>query len=239
MATGGAIGVDGGALDAPLAKCSDITTQSACDLRSDCHSVFEDPGTCGCATSGCCARFRSCADGDKADCIGPAACDMLTPHCESPYLVSYRDLCYEGCVKESDCGAPACPQAPPANGAACGPVSQTCYYEDCAGAGRTVATCAARVWKATTGACTALWCEPNPDSPYALTCSAGKICVITSSSGPALIVTPMCVDHNCGTGPIAPQCIPSLNGTCTATYSLAGVVVKCQTTSSCGDAACS
>jgi hypothetical protein len=238
-ATGGATGLDGGTPDAPLAKCSDVTTQAECDARSDCHSVFVDPGTCGCAASGCCARFQNCADGDMADCGGPAACTMATPHCESPYVVAYRGSCFEGCVKESDCAPPACPQAPPANGASCGSVSQTCLYEDCAGVGRTVATCTYRAWQVTTGACASVYCEPNPDSPYALSCAAGKVCVVTTTTGGgAPIVTPMCVDHTCGTGPITSQCVPSLNGTCTASYSLGGAIFRCQIVADCGDAAC-
>jgi hypothetical protein len=238
MATGGATSVDGGTPDAPLAKCSEVSSQTECDARSDCHSVFEDPGTCGCATPGCCARFRSCVDGDQADCVGPALCTMMEPPCESPYVVSYQPFCYEGCVKESDCAVPACPPAPPANGATCGPLSQTCYYEDCAGSGRTVATCTARAWQVTTGTCASVYCEPNPDSPSALSCPAGTVCVITTRRGGALIVTPMCVDHACGTGPITPDCVPSLDGTCTTSYSLGGAIFRCETVVDCGDAAC-
>lgn len=244
-ATGGAGGFDGGIPsfdggppDAPLARCSDITTETECNARSDCHSVFEDPHNCACAALGCCARFRACADGDKANCSGPAACAMPTPYCEGPYLVAYQGSCFEGCVKQTDCAPPPCPQVPPMNEASCGPVSQTCYYEDCAGSGRTVATCNGRAWQVTTGACTSVYCEPNVDSPYAITCAAGKVCAVTRSSGGAPIVTPMCVDHACGTGPISPTCIPSLSGTCTGKYSLGGAIIQCLLPSSCGDAGC-
>jgi hypothetical protein len=243
LGSGGAPGMDGGAPDAPPAKCSDVTTQAECDARSDCHSVFVDPGDCGCAASGCCARFQSCADGDQANCDGPVACRMALPHCEPPYIVSVQGSCYEGCVKQTDCALPPCPQAPPANGAACGPVavSQTCYYEDCAGAGRTVATCAAgtSVWAVTTGACATIACEATPDSPNGIACPAGKVCVLITSSGPIPpTTTSTCVDHTCGTGPITSECVPSLYGTCTATYSVAGAIFQCQTVSDCGPFIC-
>jgi len=84
--------------------CADVTTLAACDVRSDCHSVFEDPGTCGCATPGCCAHFARCADLDRAHCMsGAALCAMVPPHCEQPYVISYTGSCYEGCVRTTEC----------------------------------------------------------------------------------------------------------------------------------------
>jgi hypothetical protein len=223
------------------ATCSELPTQAACEARSDCHSVFVDPGNCECSTLGCCARFQSCADGDKANCTGPVACAIATPHCEGPYVVSIKGSCFEGCVKQTDCALPACPPAPPGNGAACGPVpvSQTCYYEDCAGAGRTVATCSVGVgaWQVTSNPCAALACE-DPNFPSGLTCPAGKVCIITKSIGGALMTTSTCVDHTCGTGPITPECVPSLYGNCTETTSAAGTIFHCELVANCGDAGC-
>jgi hypothetical protein len=91
--------------DAIPVSCSQLTTQGACEARSDCHPVFHDPGTCGCATKGCCARFSACADGGKATCTMPTtmACTVVTPFCESPYVLSYTKICYEGCVLQSEC----------------------------------------------------------------------------------------------------------------------------------------
>jgi hypothetical protein len=84
--------------------CSQVTTLSECEARTDCHSVFVDPGTCGCATVGCCAHFSFCASGDQAQCHGTVACAMAPPFCESPaYVVSYVNNCYEGCVQAKDC----------------------------------------------------------------------------------------------------------------------------------------
>jgi hypothetical protein len=86
--------------------CGNVTTQAECDARDDCHSVFLDPNTCGCAEVGCCARFSRCADGGHAQCDAPiVTCDMVTPYCEDPaYVLSYTGQCYEGCVKPDDCG---------------------------------------------------------------------------------------------------------------------------------------
>ncbi len=105
---GGAAGAGGGTAgrggSGGATACASVTTLAACDARSDCHSVFEDPGTCGCLALGCCAHFLRCADGDRASCTPNAiACDAATPHCESPYTVSYTNVCYEGCVRNTEC----------------------------------------------------------------------------------------------------------------------------------------
>ena len=84
--------------------CSTVATESACDARTDCHSVFIDPGTCGCAGVGCCAHFARCADGAKASCTGTVVCKTTTPFCDAPaFVVSYTASCYEGCVRPSEC----------------------------------------------------------------------------------------------------------------------------------------
>ena len=88
------------------AACDQVTTVEECDARSDCHSVFTDPGTCGCASIGCCAHFSGCAPGDHGQCRQPSglACRIATPFCESPaFVVSYTSNCYEGCVRADDC----------------------------------------------------------------------------------------------------------------------------------------
>jgi len=91
------------AIACPL-PCDQATTLDACDARPDCHPVFVDNRTCGCAALGCCAKFSRCAAGATALCKAPPiACDALTPYCEGPYVVSYTNACYEGCVRSSDC----------------------------------------------------------------------------------------------------------------------------------------
>ena len=114
---GDACSSDGGANDVASGSCSQVTTQTECDSRSDCHSVFVDPGTCRCAAAGCCAHFSRCADGGRANCSGPALCNIKAPFCESPYVVSYTSNCYEGCVQPSECagGDAAIPPSGDAN----------------------------------------------------------------------------------------------------------------------------
>jgi len=91
-------------LDAAAGSCAQETTVAACDARTDCHSVFVDPHTCGCAALGCCAHFHACAEGKKANCTGPVGCTIPTPYCEGPYVISYANACYEVCVRATACG---------------------------------------------------------------------------------------------------------------------------------------
>jgi hypothetical protein len=83
--------------------CSQATTSEACQARSDCHAVYDDPRNCTCLALGCCARFHQCADGAKATCSGDPQCERMAPYCEGPYVVSYTATCYEGCVLAGIC----------------------------------------------------------------------------------------------------------------------------------------
>jgi hypothetical protein len=84
--------------------CDAVTTLDGCEARTDCHSVFVDPGTCGCAAVGCCAHFSRCVAGDKAKCTPPTLlCRVATPFCEGTFVVAYTDSCFEGCVQKKDC----------------------------------------------------------------------------------------------------------------------------------------
>jgi hypothetical protein len=106
---GGAPGIGGsgsggnGVGGAPGNDCDQQLTLFDCNARPDCHAVFFDPGSCTCSSLGCCAQFHHCAGGFTAICTGLITCAVLPPHCESPYLISYRDGCYEGCVHYRDC----------------------------------------------------------------------------------------------------------------------------------------
>jgi hypothetical protein len=226
--------VDAAPSDTPLAACSQVATEADCNLRGDCHSVFVDPGTCGCAGAGCCAHFDHCADGKTANCTGPALCKLATPFCEAPFVLSYTGTCYEGCVRQGECPAPTCPQTAPSNASACGPVDFSCFYEDCAGAGRTQAACTTGKWTVQTAACTTTACAGGGITPGTLTCDIGKICVRTTGGGGAYVITPSCATNACGTGPITTQCIQGLSGSCFANTSLSGVQVSCSLPSSCG-----
>ena len=86
--------------------CASVSTLDECEVRTDCHSVFVDPGTCGCAAVGCCAHFSRCADGDLVPCKASApGCASPPPFCETPvYVVSYANNgCPDGCVQPKDC----------------------------------------------------------------------------------------------------------------------------------------
>jgi hypothetical protein len=83
------------------APCSSVTTQAACDARTDCHSVLAENGTCDCPIV---TTFDHCADGNKVACKGTPTCQRVMPYCEPPdYAVSYTTDCYEGCVRPSEC----------------------------------------------------------------------------------------------------------------------------------------
>jgi hypothetical protein len=88
-------------LDCP-APCSVTNDAAQCNSRPDCHAVFYDPGTCDCATPGCCMQFQQCADG-PAQCTGNPACAIPSPICGPGYVTSYTTNCYEGCVLSSEC----------------------------------------------------------------------------------------------------------------------------------------
>jgi hypothetical protein len=223
---GGSSSLDGGAPDASsLPKCSEVTSQSDCDARTDCHSVFDDSPLCACVTPGCCAIFRGCANGGTANCTGVTACEMVEPFCQPPYVVSYTSLCYEGCVHQDDCNLLPCPTSAPIDGNPCSKASGTCYYEDCAGAGRMLATCSAGTWKVQSAHCGSFDCQAPGKDGGVLTCTPGQICVVMTST--SFNVTPSCESHTCGTGPMSTNCIHGTAGSCNPKYKVDGTVVSC------------
>jgi hypothetical protein len=98
---------DSAASDAPGGACSSLTLLADCQARSDCHAVYLDQITCGCASVGCCIHFNRCADGGKAVCTAPATfgCTIAAISCVGAYVNSYTTNCYEGCVLPSECGS--------------------------------------------------------------------------------------------------------------------------------------
>jgi hypothetical protein len=115
----------------------------------------------------------------------------------------------------------SCPAAAPVSGANCSG-AQTCFYEDCAGAGRTVASCANGTWTVQTGPCTGVFCQSQ-------TCAVGQVCLMLG--GGALLV--QCVDNACGTAAISCGCLQSCAGSCFVGGSLqAGVTINCNTCTS-------
>jgi hypothetical protein len=111
-------------------------------------------------------------------------------------------------------GQAPCPSTPPQSGAAC--TSGDCAYENCAGEGRTAASCRNGAWVVETAACDVVTCG-------SVTCAAGQICL--QQVGGALISS--CVQNTCGSAPIACSCLGSCVGTCSVLGSTAGTTVTC------------
>jgi hypothetical protein len=227
---------DAGTSDAPSASCAQVTTQAACDSRSDCHSVFLPGTTCGCAAAGCCELFNRCADGGRANCTGPVACLAPQPVCVTPYAPSYTNVCYEGCVLQSECAGadagvttPTCPSTPPTNASSCGSTNMTCFYDNCPSTGRTQATCAGGAWIVQIAACGTVSCTPIATSgvvaPKPLTCPSGQVCLVTGSGN----YTGQCIENACGQGPVTAECGTTIGG-CVLTATLtSGVTITCNT----------
>ena len=215
---------DAGTTDAAPVSCSQVTTQAACDSRSDCHSVFMDIGACGCSAIGCCERFSRCADGGRAKCTPPVGfgCTIAQPSCWGLYVMSYTSNCYEGCVLPSECAVsvPGCPFVAPTNGSPCSSPGASCFYDNCPGTGRTQATCTGGTWTAQTATCSSVSCVGT-------SCPSGQLCLIME--GGARIV--QCVNNVCGQGPVAPECGTS-PGSCSVNATLTGgVTITCNTCS--------
>lgn len=235
-----ATGIDAGADGSPVdvaagpdgpASCGQLGTQQACEQRSDCHAVFEDPRDCACAALGCCARFKQCATGGLAQCSGTVAFNTASPYCEGPYVVAYANGCFEGCVAKTDCAsATICPTVAPVDRATCSG-AVTCSYQDCAGAGRTLATCRSNLWTVETAACDTTRCAGAGTTATTLICKADEVCVLTTSGGGAYWIRPDCVKNTCSPAAVATTCLPGLSGSC----SVDSVgIVHCSESSSCG-----
>lgn len=198
---------------AACTPCDSVDSLAECEMRTDCHSVFENPQGCDCPLPGCCARFERCADNERADCTGASLnCEAVTPYCEHPaYVVSYSGICYEGCVAPKDC-APSpptpCPESVPVDGSVCGGDSQ-CYYDACPSGGRAIAICSGRVWSVDTGTVCAVEC-----AGFGAQCGDGEICLV--HAGGAVQIE--CIPNGCGTGPVLPDCA----GNCQVSFSLDG-----------------
>jgi len=113
-----------------------------------------------------------------------------------------------------------CPNAPPADGDTC-TAARSCFYEDCAGVGRTVATCGQGTWSVTSGPCDTVVCE---NGITGTSCDVGKVCVAIASGVPVNL----CVPNSCGTGPVSCDCVESCIGSCSVRGTVAnGIVIDC------------
>lgn len=139
-----------------LEPCAAVTTQVACDARTDCHSVFGKCSGCSCPTAGCGVGFIGCADGGTASCMGMTSCQSTPPDCTSTntttYVVSYANGCYEGCVRPSECDSAPCPF----------PVNIGCFSGALCASAQVQPVCVHGEWRCPVGASSAVHC-PSPD----------------------------------------------------------------------------
>jgi hypothetical protein len=100
--------------------------------------------------------------------------------------------------------APACPAFAPLGASSCDSDGQVCFYEDCVGAGRTVATCQKLggprgSWSLRTAACGTVHCAGLPG---AMSCASGQVCSVTEGG----TIGGTCAQSTCGTGPVSCAC---------------------------------
>ena len=116
----------------------------------------------------------------------------------------------------------ACPSMAPAASSPCTSTNLSCFYEDCAGAGRTQATCGSNgTWSIDTAACGTITCS-NYGVISPTTCQPGQYCRITYAGASYA----MCVTSTCGQGPVTDSCLSSYS--CSVSKSLTnGIIVSC------------
>lgn len=135
--------------------------------------------------------YSKCADPSCADGPQQGYCDT-SGDCGLP-----KPVC-------SDTSAPSCnncPATPPMAGSACEPCADVpaCTYNDCAGAGRTVAQCVGNAWQVMTEACDATDCD-------GLKCGA-QVCLTVQGQAAG---DKRCADDPCAGGPLTCECAASL-----------------------------
>ena len=121
---------------------------------------------------------------------------------------------------------PTCPQHPPAQAASCATLGETCAYEECASAGRTVARCQDGSWSLENAPCAdSVVCSGRPGL---MSCEKGQLCLMIASG--ALIT--QCVPNDCGDGPIDCNCLHSCSGNCVTIAGTDGITISCNTCTS-------
>lgn len=121
-------------------------------------------------------------------------------------------------------GAPdgTCPNEPPVENGSCSELGVLCAYEDCSGAGRTVAECLFGQWSVETGACTeVVYCSDG-----SATCALGEICSITAGGA----YQQQCVPNTCEGEAVDCDCLQGCGGDCFTSAMLeTGITVTCDT----------
>lgn len=121
---------------------------------------------------------------------------------------------------------PACPAVPPPGATSCDSDGQVCFYEDCAGLGRTVATCQKLggprdSWSLQSAACGPVQCVGLPS---AMSCASGQVCSVNESG----TIAGMCAQSACGTGPLTCACAHASCTNCAISGSVEqGFTVTC------------
>ena len=115
-----------------------------------------------------------------------------------------------------------CPNEPPVNGGSCDGLGFSCAYEDCDGAGRSIAQCTQGTWFVETGAC--------PETVYcnggSMTCAPGEVCLVMA--GGAFLQN--CVPNTCDGEAVACDCIEGCFGECPAFGTVdMGITITCNT----------
>lgn len=120
--------------------------------------------------------------------------------------------------------ASACQDSLPAQGTACASANQTCYYESCAGSGRTLATCTGGAWSVSSAPCSPAATVTCTGTPSAMSCPVGQVCLIRISG----TFSASCANQTCGTGPVTGACVAGATTSCTVNASVSnGATVTC------------
>lgn len=217
--TGGAGEGNCGGCFVPVCASGETPTQPPGDCCPSC--LIDDGGGTGGAGG----------TGGDDDCTGKAcgtACTWVSGSVVQPGKCDPGGSCFPGdpvCNIENttDC---SCPDTPPTAGSACEPCAPllSCTYNDCGGAGRTVATCAANAWQVETEACSVTQCD-------GLQCGE-QVCLTIQGQAAG---DKRCVDDPCPGGPLTCECAASL---CTGEFNadVCGIFgpnhVKCTASSS-------
>lgn len=197
----GVVGVTGGSSGGGCGICS----VPACRPG---ETPVQNPGDCcpSCGVIGGGGTGGAGGTGVDDDCTGKpcgAACTWVSGTIVQPGKCDPGGDCFPGdpvCNIE-DTTECTCPDAAPTNGSACEVCAATpaCTYSDCAGAGRTVATCYAGAWEVTTEACDATDCD-------GLTCG-DMVCLTIQGQAAG---DKRCVDDPCAGAALTCECAMSL-----------------------------
>ena len=108
--------------------------------------------------------------------------------------------------------SPVCPGTAPLAASACAAAGQRCFYEDCAGAGRSDASCDNGSWTVHTAACGAVHCTGFASGT---SCATGQVCSIIEGGA----ISTMCAQSSCGSGPVTCACAHASCTNCAITGS--------------------